>query len=679
MTQEFRVLVIDDSQDIHKDYRKSLDQWVQRQDQQKLRDLEALLFEDEDSGAPAAVSQFRIDSAFQGEEGYAKAIQARLQGQPYALAFVDVRMPPGLDGIQTTCRLLADEPDIEIVICSAYSDYPWERIHETLGPTDRVLFLRKPFDSIEVRQMADALTCKWKLRLENRLHAEQMMAAKDQALAASQEKSSFISNMSHEIRTPLNGVIGMANLLRQTRLDAEQTEFVDTINYSASILLDLINNILDFSKIEAGKLTLEQTQFQLAELLYSMRALFIHNAQNRGLSLDFELEADLPQWVAGDPTRIRQILINVLSNALKFTEKGGIRVQLNRLPHDVAGELLLRCAVSDSGIGIAPETMNRLFQTFSQIDSSTTRKYGGSGLGLVISKKLARLLGGTMGVESEAGKGSTFWFTFKVAESKGITAVSRRDETLEQVPILICCEQGELQLQLETCLTRWGCELRFVDGPEATATALKHSLFPYRFLILAGEGAEHEREILKRLDGGVLPASMTAIRLGLNPDASTSKALSLPLPLSEVALQHCLVEQLQAGNRDEGMPLILVVEDNKVNQKVATHILRKSGFRTQVAENGIEAVEAVRECDFSLVLMDCQMPGMDGFEATRQIRAEQGGRRLPILALTANAVTGDRERCLAAGMDDYITKPIQPAELVSAIRRLLHEDHEAAS
>ncbi len=678
MTQEFRVLVIDDNHDIHIDYRKALGQFAQRQDQQKLRDLEAFLFEEALPTDQLLSSRLRIDSAYQGEEGYAMAIQARLDDRPYALAFVDVRMPPGLDGIQTTRRLLTDEPDLEIVICSAYTDYPWERIHEILGPTDRVLFLRKPFDSIEVRQMAEALTCKWQLRLENRRNAEQLITAKEQALAASKEKSSFISNMSHEIRTPLNGVIGMAKLLRRTRLDEEQSEFVETINYSASILLDLINNILDFSKIEAGKLTLENTPFQLLDLFNGLRTLFLHNAQSRGLNLVFELEQDLPKRVGGDPTKIRQIVINVLSNAIKFTEKGRILVQLSRMPHDVEGEFLLRCAVSDSGIGIAPETMNRLFQTFTQIDSSTTRKYGGSGLGLVISKKLAKLLGGTMGAESEAGKGSTFWFTFTVTETQDLSP-ERRSEPLQQVPVLVYCEQQELQNQLEDCLKSWGCEYRFVENPEAAATALKHSLFPYRFLIVANDEADRrEAEILAHCEGGLLPVGVTALHVA-SSDRSATNAQTLPLPFDQMALQDCLVENLLAAQTNNDAPLILVVEDNKVNQKVAIHILRKSGFRSQIAQNGIEAVEAVRHSHFDLVLMDCQMPEMDGFEATRQIRAEEGvSRHLPILALTANAVMGDRERCLAAGMDDYITKPVQPRELVSAIRRLIHESrHEA--
>ncbi|MBW3596869.1 MAG: hypothetical protein KY475_06280, partial [Planctomycetes bacterium] len=409
-----RILVIDDNPDIHRDFRKVL-AWELNHDRE-LQDLSAELFGD----SPAEVDEapdcpvLEIDSAFQGEQGIEMALDAAQRGRPYLMAFVDVRMPPGIDGVQTIKRMWDQLPELQCVICTAYSDYEWEDLCGELNSPANLLILKKPFDTVEVLQVVRALAEKAELarqarsyqqaleqkiqhltrvEAELRQNNEELRTARAAADESNRTKSEFLANVSHELRTPLNGVIGMSDLLLATNLDQNQRKFASTVKTSGELLLDLLNEILDFSKIEAGKLELEDIGFDLLEMIETVVQVVGHKCQQKGLELSYFLDPDVPRSLRGDPNRVRQILMNLTNNAVKFTDKGEVIVQVSR-EEASPGRCTICFSVSDTGVGIPLDRRDRLFQSFSQVDASTTRKYGGTGLGLAISKELCVRMGG---------------------------------------------------------------------------------------------------------------------------------------------------------------------------------------------------------------------------------------------------------------------------------------------
>ncbi len=564
-----RILIVDDNQQIHKDFRKILA--PDGSDTHSFADLKAAFLGDDDTAA-ATQTRYSVDGASQGKEGLELVEKSLAEGRPYDMAFVDMRMPPGWDGVETIQHMWKVDPDLQVVICTAYSDYTWSEIVDAVGQSDRLLILKKPFDNAEVSQLAAALVAKRELAhlAESKLAELEAMVAKrtrnleearQAAEAASVAKSEFLANMSHEIRTPMTAILGYAEtfLLGDAgqNLNDNQQQAVETIHTSGQHLLQIINGILDLSKIESGKLTLESIWCNVEQIGREVIETMQVQADAKSVDLRLLIEQPFPTEVVSDPARIKQILLNLIGNAVKFTNQGSVTLRLSADP-DESKQLWLD--VIDTGIGISHEKTASIFEAFTQADGSTTRRFGGTGLGLTVSRRLAQMMGGDISVTSAPGKGSSFRLRIQYADARDCSSVTRDEE----------------------------------------------------------------------------------------PTIDTSS--------SGLAGLH-----------------ILLAEDEKINQRLIKTILERAGATVSVADDGQMALNMAVEAwelgqPFDCLVLDMQMPGMDGYSVATELRKR--GYELPIVALTAHAMEKSRRKCIAAGCDEFASKPIQRERLFGAIQRL---------
>ncbi len=699
-----RILVVDDNEAIHDDFRKIL---ANDDADGELEDLEASLFGDENSGSAQSMgAKFELTFASQGAEGFQKAQQAVEAGTPFAVAFVDMRMPPGWDGLKTIEHIWKVDPNIQVVICTAFADYSWGEIIERLGRTDQLLILKKPFDNVEVSQLAISLTRKWTLARFAEMQREQLesmvqsrtreiQAARDELVAANRIKSEFLANMSHEIRTPMNGILGFVDILvDDDGLSEEHRESIEFIKHSADNLMGIIDQILDLSKVENHTLALDNIDFDLELMLFDVCDIIKKRFTESPVEFIVDIE-NIPSTVSGDPTRVRQILMNLVDNAAKFTAEGHI-VLRTCVEEEREDSIAIQFAVEDTGIGIPEDQQAVIFESFRQADGSTTRKFGGTGLGLAISKRLVEQMGGQMWVDSTVGEGSMFCFQISLnkAQHTPYSGQPIRLAELEgRTALLIDDNRVALSITTRT-LTEWGMQVvSFHSVAEALGYLAKTEQKPEVALIDMMRPDLEAPEAMRQFTSH---PSLTGINLiVLTSEASPGSARLcqnigfkgyLPKPVPRGAIRDVLCTILGVENSTQPKAIItrhsareelfknkqiLLLDTNPETETESLKLLSQLGTKVTPTHHLDAALEELSNGSFDLILL-----GLDGFsgkslDAMLTLMKTNGS--IPVVGLTENTQSAETLSCLKAGMSDTISLPVNKEALVRVIGKWCSE------